>query len=142
MALGPPSLVAEATARLEVIADTFLSPNAPVQHALPFLLENRHRVQRQILSRLRANLDVLDRRLRDAPLISRLQAQGGWYAVLRVPAVMSGEDMAIRLLEEQRVVVHPGYFYGFDGDGWLVLSLLPRTEEFAEGIDRLVNFFA
>ncbi len=137
--LGPASLVEQATARLEVIADTFLSMNAPVQHALSFLLANRQSVQRQILSRVRANLDALDRRLRDAPAISRLQVQGGWYAVLRVPAVMSGEEMTIRLLAEQRVVVHPGYFYGFNGDGWIVLSLLPPISEFAEGIDRLIQ---
>ena len=139
---GPDSLLADATARLEVIADTFLSINAPVQHALPYLLRNRSSVQHQILARVRENLATLDRQLASAPTISRLEVQGGWYAVLRVPALMSGESLAIRLIEQQRVIVHPGYFYGFDGDGRLVLSLLPPKTEFAEGIKRLLHSIA
>ncbi len=141
-AFGPSDALEQATTRLEVIADTFLSMNAPVQHALPYLLASRHSVQRQILSRVQENLAALDGRLSDAPTISRLEVQGGWYAVLRVPALRSGEALAIRLIEQQKVVVHPGYFYGFDGDGWIVLSLLPRAEEFAEGIRRLVRDLA
>jgi alanine-synthesizing transaminase len=139
---GPTPLLEEATARLEVIADTFLSMNAPVQHALPSLLANRQRIQRQISSRVQENLAALDCRMHQASTVSRLEIQGGWYAVLRVPALMSGETLAIRLLQEQRVIVHPGYFYGFDGDGWIVLSLLPPAAEFAEGIDRLMQSFA
>ncbi len=141
-AFEPAPSLEEATGRLEVIADTFLSMNAPVQHALPFLLANRQDMQRQILSRVRENLAVLDSRLRDTPAVSRLEVQGGWYVVLRVPALMSGEALAIRLLEQQRVMVHSGYFYGFDGDGWIVISLLPPTDEFAEGIDRAIRPFA
>lgn len=141
-AFGPAPLLQEATARLEVIADTFLSMNAPVQHALPYLMGKRHNIQKQILSRVRENLTALDRRLQATPAASRLDVQGGWYVVLRVPALMSGENLAIRLLEEQRVIVHPGYFYDFDGDGWIVLSLLPTAEIFAEGVNRLVGLFA
>ncbi|MHB8302431.1 MAG: pyridoxal phosphate-dependent aminotransferase [Acidobacteriaceae bacterium] len=138
---GPPAALEEASARLEIIADTFLSMNASVQHALPFLLANREGLQQQILSRVRSNLAALDDVLTGAPSISRLDVQAGWYAILRVPALSSGEELATRLLQEQRVVVHPGYFYGFHGDGWLVLSLLPRSEEFKEGVGRLVRSF-
>ncbi len=138
---GPALLLDEANARLEVIADTFLSMNAPVQYALPYLLANRWNVQRQILARVRQNLAALDARLEKAPALSRLEIQGGWYAIVRVPVSMSGEALAIRLLEEQRVVVHPGYFYGMEGDGWIVVSLLPPCDAFAEGIDRLIQFF-
>ncbi len=138
-AFGPDSLLAEAAGRLEVIADTFLSINAPVQHALPWLLAARHSIQQQILARVQQNLATLDRQLAAVPSISRLRIQGGWYAVLRVPALMSAEALAIRLIEQQRVVVHPGYFYGFDGDGWIVLSLLPSPSEFAEGMTRLLR---
>ncbi len=138
---GPAPLLAEATARLEMIADTFLSITAPVQHALPFLLAKRQSIRRQILSRVRRNLAALDRRIRQDSKVSRLEVQAGWYAVLRVPALMSGEALAIRLLQEQQVIVHPGYFYGFDGDGWIVLSLLPPSAEFAEGIERLIRSF-
>ena len=140
-AAGPAPLLEEAMRRLEVIADTFLSMNAPVQHALPCLLTNRGSVQRQILSRVRDNLAILDRCLRHAPAISRLEVQGGWYAVLRVPALRGAEALAVELIEHQQVIVHPGYFYGFNGDGWIVVSLLPRDQEFAEGIGRIVRWF-
>ncbi len=141
-AIGPTPLLENATARLEMIADTFLSMNAPVQHALPYLLQNRQNIQRQILSRVQENLAALNRRLQQVSTVSRLQIEGGWYAILRVPAVTNAEILAIRLLQEQRVIVHPGYFYGFEGDGWIILSLLPPAAEFAEGIDRLMRSFA
>ncbi|HZC43645.1 MAG TPA: pyridoxal phosphate-dependent aminotransferase, partial [Acidobacteriaceae bacterium] len=141
-AFGPEPLLQTATSRLEIIADTFLSMNAPIQHAIPYLLANRRHVQQQILQRVRENLAVLDRQLADGPTVSRLKIQGGWYAILRVPALMGGDELAIRLMERERVVVHPGHFYGFDGDGWLVLSLLPPPAEFAEGIARLLRLIA
>jgi aspartate/methionine/tyrosine aminotransferase len=140
-AFGPPSALATAMARLEVIADTFLSMNAPVQHAIPYLLANRGGVRQQILQRVRENLAALDRQLADASAVSRLRLQGGWYAVLRVPALLSGDELAIRLMERERVVVHPGHFYRFDGDGWIILSLLPPVVEFAEGVKRLLGSF-
>jgi len=141
-ASGPEPLLKAAMARLEIIADTFLSMNAPVQHALPYLLANRRGMQQQILQRVGENLAAFDRQLADAPAVSRLRLQGGWYATLRVPALMSGDELAIRLMERERVVVHPGHFYGFDGDGWIVLSLLPPRVEFDEGVTRLLGFFA
>ena len=141
-AFGPERLLEAATGRLEMIADTFLSMNAPVQHAMPYLLANRGGVQLQIRRRVRENLEELDRQLADATAVSRLEIQGGWYAVLRVPALMSGDELAIRLMERERVVVHPGHFYGFDGDGWIVLSLLPPRVEFSEGATRLFRSLA
>jgi aspartate/methionine/tyrosine aminotransferase len=141
-AFGPEQLLEAATARLEVIADTFLSMNAPVQHAMPYLLANRSNVQQQILWRVGENLAVLDRQLARSPAVSRLEVQGGWYAILRVPALMSGDALAIRFMEQERLVVHPGYFYGFEGDGWIVLSLLPPLAEFSEGIERLLRSLA
>ena len=141
-AFGPELLLEAATARLEIIADTFLSMNAPVQHAMPYLLANRSSVQQQIRRRVRENLEEFDRRLGGSPAVSRLLVEGGWYTVLRVPALMSGDALAIRLMEQERVVVHPGHFYGFDGDGWIVLSLLPPLPEFAEGVTRLLGSIA
>ena len=141
-AFGPEKLLATATARLEVIADTFLSMNAPVQHAMPYLLANRSSVQQQIRQRVRENLRELDRQLAGAPAVSRLRVEGGWYAILRVPALMSGDELAIRLMERERVVVHPGHFYGFDGNGWIVLSLLPPLVEFAAGVMRLLRLIS
>jgi alanine-synthesizing transaminase len=135
---GPDALVSEAMARLEVVADTYLSLNAPMQHGLSQLLAHRRVIQPQILSRIVANLKQLDEQLGSQRSVSRLKIEGGWYAVLRVPAVEADEDMAIRLLEEQSLLVHPGHFYDFARDGYLVISLLTRMEEFSEGIGRLI----
>lgn len=136
---GPDALVREAMARLEVIADTYLSLSAPLQCALPALLAQRITTQKQILARLEANLAELDAQLARQKAVSRLAVEGGWYAVLRVPAVQSDEDLAIRLLEERGVQVHPGHFYDFADHGHLVISLLTRAEEFREGMRELLE---
>lgn len=135
---GPAVQVREAMARLEVIADTYLSLSAPLQCALPALLGLRHAMQRQILTRIETNLTQLDEQLAQRKSASRLEVEGGWYAVLRVPAVQSDEELAIRLLEEHSVLVHPGHFYDFADHGYLVISLLTETDEFAEGTGRLL----
>ena len=139
-ASGPAELVAGAGARLEVIADTFLSLNAPVQLAAPRFLELRKQIQPILLDRLRSNLSELDRQLIAHPACTRLLVEGGWYAVLRVPAVESDEDLAIRLLQQAQVSVHPGHFYDFPGDGHLVLSLITEPQIFRRGIARLLDF--
>jgi len=126
-------------ASLEIIADTFLSLNAPVQHALPALLAQRRAMQPQIMARVKSNLRELDEQLSRQKSISRLKIEGGWYAVLRVPAVQSDEELAIRLIEEHSVAVHPGHFYEFADDGYLVISLLTPLAEFVEGIKRLIE---
>jgi aspartate/methionine/tyrosine aminotransferase len=137
-ASGPAGLVRESMARIEVIADTYLSLNAPLQRALPALLAQRAEMQRQIMARVEANLVELDARLARQKSVSRLEVEGGWYVVLRVPAVQSDEELAIRLLEERGVLVHPGHFYDFADQGYLVISLLTPSEEFAEGVRELL----
>jgi alanine-synthesizing transaminase len=139
-ASGPQKAVDDAGERLEVIADTFLSMNAPVQLAAPVFLELRKSIQPVLLDRLRANLAELDRQLPAHPACTRLQVEGGWYAVLRVPALGSDEDLAIRLLRQAQVSVHPGHFYDFAADGYLVLSLITEAEIFRMGMARLLDF--
>ncbi|MGC9291305.1 MAG: pyridoxal phosphate-dependent aminotransferase [Acidobacteriaceae bacterium] len=141
LCMGPQEIVQQAMARLEMIADTFLSMNAPIQHALPGMLETRHAIQRQVRARVQANLAAMDRLLAQQTMVSRLVVEAGWYAVLRVPALGPVDAAAVRLLESEQVLVHPGNFYGFSGDGWLVVSLLPPVAEFQEGMARLVRFF-
>jgi len=136
---GPSALQRDAIARLEVIADTYLSQNAPVQLATPRLLARRCDVQGQIISRLRDNLAELDRQLAGQQLCRRLHVEGGWYAVLRVPVTGSDEELAISLVKEQSVFVHPGHFYDFPSDGYLVLSLLTPMAEFQEGVMRILK---
>jgi len=137
---GPAEQVSEAMARMEVIADTYLSMNAPVQWAVPVLLEQRKTIQRQLTARVRANLAELDRQLAGQKACSRLEVQGGWYAVLRVPVTRSDEELAIELVREKRVLVHPGHFYDFAGDGYLVVSLIGEEGEFGEGVGRVVDY--
>ncbi len=139
-AAGPDALVREAIARLEVIADTYLSLNAPIQHALPTLLAQRGVMQPQIMRRIEENLRKLDEELRPQNLVSRLEFEGGWCAVLRVPVLQSDEELAIRLLEDYSVLVHPGHFYDFPDDGYLVVSLLTPAGEFREGIRGIMKF--
>src|SRR6266700_412017 len=131
---GPQEWKREALARLEVIADTYLSVNAPVQLAIPKFLELRHTFQEQVISRVRRNLKELDRQLAAQNACSRLTVEGGWCAVLRVPATRSDEDLAIELLTTQGVSVHPGHFYDFPHDGFLIVSLITQGTDFAKGM--------
>jgi alanine-synthesizing transaminase len=136
---GPELLKSQALARLEVIADTYLSMNTPVQLAMPALLEQRHSFQKQLLARVRKNLAELDRQLALQESCTRLTLEGGWYAVLRVPATRPDEELAIDLLERSGVYVHPGHFYDFPADGSLVLSLITREDDFGAGLKLLLS---
>jgi aspartate/methionine/tyrosine aminotransferase len=136
---GPEELKSQALALLEIIADTYLSMNAPVQHAIPALLEQRQRFQTQLLARVRKNLEELDRQLATQKSCARLAVEAGWYAVLRVPATRSDEELAIELLMRKNVYVHPGHFYDFPSEGFLIVSLIAREEEFAEGTKLLLS---
>jgi len=136
---GPGQCKTEASARIEVIADTFLSMNAPIQLAIPSLLGQRHGFQKQLLERVRGNLAELDRQLARQQSGSRLEVQGGWNAVIRVPATRSDEELALDLLATKGVYVHPGHFYDFASDGYLVVSLITPAAEFAKGIKLLLS---
>lgn len=125
--------------RLEVIADTFLSMNAPVQWALPQWLAGRASIQDQIRARVTANLAELDRQLAGQATIRRLEVEGGWYAVLRIPALQPDEHTALELLD-RGVWVHPGYFFGMPPSGWLVASLLTPEAEFSTGVTEILHF--
>ena len=135
---GPDALVREALGRMDVIADTYLSPGTPVQLALPKLLEFRRTMQAQLRSRIAANLATLDGALTASPQVSRLKYEGGWYAILRAPSTVSDEDRVIALLEKSGVLMHPGRFFDFEQDGFLVLSLIAQEAEFREGIRRVL----
>ena len=135
---GPDSLSAEALSRLEVIADTYLSMNAPTQLAAPALFQQRHSFQRQLIARISSNLAELDRQLGQQRLCHRLDIEGGWYATLRVPATRSDEELAIALLEHGSVLVQPGHFYDFPSSGYLILSLITPEAIFRQGLNRVL----
>lgn len=136
---GPEKLVAAAMERLEVIADTYLSINTPVQLAASALLGERNNVQPLLLERVCANLGELDRQLAKQESCQRLEVEGGWYAVLRVPVTQSDEELAIDILRRASVLIHPGHFYDFPRDGYLIISLLTPPEEFRQGVERTLQ---
>ncbi len=131
----------QALQRLEVISDTFLSMSAPIQHAFPAWLGQRQALQGQIRGRVEHNLANLDAILLQQSLVTRLQVDAGWYAVLRIPGVQTEEETALELLLQRGVVVHSGGFFGFAGPGWLVVSLLAPEWEFTAGVEQMVIYF-
>jgi alanine-synthesizing transaminase len=139
---GPEELARAATERLDVMADTYLSPGTSVQLAAAKLLALRGEMQAQVRRRVAANLAWLDSALRDtASPLTRLVREGGWYAVLRVPSSGSDEALAAELLERCSVLAHPGRFFNFAQDGFLVLSLISPEKDFQGGCRRLKQFF-
>jgi alanine-synthesizing transaminase len=139
VALGPGA--DEALQRLEVVADTYLSMNAPIQLAIPVWLARREEMQRQIRARVEGNLRELDRLLARQTLASRLLVEGGWYAVLRIPALQDDEVTARELLG-LGVWVHPGHFFGMSQAGWLVVSLLGEPGGFSSGISIILDYLS
>jgi alanine-synthesizing transaminase len=139
---GPKETETEATERLEVVADTYLSMNAPIQLAASVLLQQRKHVQPLLLDRLRTNLAELDRQLAKQKTTQRLDVEGGWYAVLRVPVTQSDEDLAIDILRKASVLVHPGHFYDFPNDGYLIVSLLTPAADFREGMGKILKLLS
>lgn len=138
VASGPGDLVENALERLEFIADTFLSVATPVQLALPFILRQGAAVRAAILERCRCNLAALRQATSSLPAVAVMEPDGGWSAVLRLPAVLAEEELVLELLQKDGVAVHPGYFFDFPMDGVLVVSLLPESAVFAEGVRRLL----
>jgi aspartate/methionine/tyrosine aminotransferase len=134
---GPADLREEAIERLDFIADTFLSVGAPVQHAAPTWLRWRAEMQNQILERVRGNLSWLGVAVEGSPL-RLLSVEGGWYATLELPRHFTEEEWALALLEKDDTLAHPGYFYDFPREAFLVLSLLPRVAIFREAVNRIL----
>jgi alanine-synthesizing transaminase len=136
---GEEALRRAALARLEIVADTYLSVSAPVQHAAPRLLARREELQAPVRARVAANLAALRCAVGPDRGVSLLEPEGGWSAVLRIPATLTEEEHVLRLLERHGVLVHPGYFFDFPREAYLVVSLLPDPATFAEAVGRLVE---
>ena len=134
---GPGALRAEAYARLELIADTYLSVGTPVQCAADVLIRLRTEIQEQIRRRTAMNLAALREAVKSTAF-GLLDVEGGWYAVLQVPRIRSEEEWVLGLLQRENVLVQPGFFYDFDREAFLILSLLTPEEIFSEGIARLL----
>lgn len=135
---GPEALRREAMHRLEWIADTYLSVSTPVQHAAPALLAAGESVRAQIHKRSGMNLEFLRTAVNGTPC-HLLHVEGGWYATLQVPRTRTEEEWTLGLLRKQSVLVQPGYFYDFESEAFLVLSLLTPEDVFREGVGRIVS---
>lgn len=138
---GPERLVAEALERLELIGDTYLSVSTPVQVAAAELLTRGAAVRSQIAARVRANYRWLHAAAAAVPSCRVLGSDGGWYAVMQVPSLESEEDLVVRLLTSDLVLTHPGYFFDFPRESFLIISLLPPPAIFAEGVARVLRHF-
>ena len=131
---GPDAIVSDALDRLELICDTYLAVSTPVQIAAGSLIEAGRSIRDQILARVRGNYRALQARAAEEPGVSVLNADGGWSAVIRVPAIAKEEELVLDLLDRHAVVVHPGYFFDFAHEAFLVVSLLPEPATFTRGI--------
>jgi alanine-synthesizing transaminase len=129
----------QALQRIEVIADTYLSIGAPIQWAMPTLLGQRAAFQQQLLARANRNLAELDKQLAEQKSCSRLEVEGGWNTVLRMPATRTDEELAIELLVGKGVYVHPGHFYDFPSEGFVVVSLISPEIPLAMGLGELLR---
>ncbi|MDI7269132.1 MAG: pyridoxal phosphate-dependent aminotransferase [Myxococcota bacterium] len=139
---GPAAAVDEALARLDLIADCFLSAGTPVQHALPRLLASRATAEGAVMARIRSNLDLLRAAFGSASPVSLLEPEAGWYAVLRLPRTRSEEEWVLDLLERHGVLVQPGWFYDFADEPYVVVSLLTPPDDLREGVERLLDLAA
>ncbi len=136
---GPAADVSEALTRLEFICDAYLSVSTPVQVAAPELIAQGALVRDQILARVRRNYQRLRDVIASYPDLELLEAEAGWSAVLRVPARTTEEELVLELLNRDDVIVHPGFFFDFPTEAFLVLSLLPPPQIFDEGLRRVVH---
>jgi hypothetical protein len=137
---GPDDRVRAALQRLEVMCDAYLSVSTPVQWAAPRLLQEGASVREQIRERIRANYKHLAEAVRAHPSCTLLNLEAGWYAVIQVPSMLGEEALVLELLERGDVLVHPGYFFDFPREAFLVVSLLPRVSDFQIGITRVLSY--
>lgn len=138
---GPEALAADALERLELVCDTYLAVSTPVQLAAAELLERGAGVRAQIAARVAANYRALQAAVAGAPACRVLRSDGGWSAVLQVPTLEPEEDLVLRLLDDD-VLTHPGYFFDFPRESFLIVSLLPPEASFASGVSRVLRHFA
>jgi aspartate/methionine/tyrosine aminotransferase len=136
---GPGPQKREALRGLELIADTFLSVATPVQAALPEILALGRGIGEAIRERCRSSLERIGAAIAARGSVALLPVEGGWSAVLRIPKTGSDEEFAVGLLEQHGVLIHPGYFFDFPGDGYVVVSLLTQPDILTEGMRRMLS---
>jgi len=136
---GPQGLVEKSQERMEVIADTFLSVNTPAQNALNQWLPLREGIQKEIIIRLKQNLEFIQKQAALTSSCQLLKSEGGWYVILKIPTTRTEEEWALKFLNKYHVFVHPGYFFDFQKEAYIVISLLPPHNVFQEGVERILS---
>jgi aspartate/methionine/tyrosine aminotransferase len=137
---GSPDRREAALGALELIADSYLSVSTPVQVAAASLLASGAQIRSGILWRLRTNLSALRVHASAFPDCEVLACEGGWYAVVRVPATRPEEEIVLGLLDRERILVHPGYFFDFSREAYIIVSLLPAPQVFDDAAARMLHF--
>ena len=138
IANGPKEMLSSALKRLEIICDTYLSVNTPAQAALSSWFQHKEKIQDEIKSRIIQNRTFLLNQLKQPHSATCLQSEGGWYAILRLPKIQTEEEWALELLEKDHVYAYPGYFFDFESQAHIILSLLPHPTIFQEGVLRIL----
>src|SRR5262249_24868024 len=131
---GTDALAQAALTRLEVVCDAYLAVSTPVQLSAARLLSRGLRIRTQIQTRIASNHARLLSAVESAPAFRVLRAEGGWYGVLQVPTFQPEEDLVLELLERSGVLVHPGYFFDFPRESYLIVSLIVPEDTFALAI--------
>jgi aspartate/methionine/tyrosine aminotransferase len=139
---GPHSIVGRVLPRLELVCDTYLSASTPVQLAAAELLNRGAMIRDQIIARVQFNYARCMSLVADVPSCRLLHADAGWSAVIQVPTLTSEEELALALLRESHVLAHPGYFFDFPRESFVIASLLPPADVFEDGVSRLLARFS
>jgi len=132
-------LFSKVSERLEIITDTYLSVGTPVQLAAEYLIKNRLYIQKQIIKRINKNLELIAKKVVNSEKILLYKPEGGWYVILKFSSKMNDEERCLKLLKEFNVYIHPGYFFDFTEDGYVVLSLITPEEDYQKGIEIILN---
>ena len=138
---GPDKECEEAKAKMEIITDTYLSVGTPIQLAASDLLIGKEFIQKQIKKRVLRNYDYLKTESERKDYFELLRTEGGWYSVLKIPNNINEDTLAFELLDKKNVYIHPGYFFDFNEEGYIVVSLLTPEEKFNKGIKRIFEYF-
>jgi alanine-synthesizing transaminase len=136
---GPESLRKAAVEKMEIIADTYLSVNTPIQTAFPEIMKLKTGIQKQILARLNQNKKTLFEIIQNHPSCEYLKSEGGWYALLKVPKIRTDDEWTLTFLKHDDVLIHPGHFYNFDQEGYLVISLLGKNDDLDSGLNKIFS---
>jgi len=136
---GPEKLVHDSIKRLEIISDTYLSVNTPTQNALARWISKKDEIQKEILTRIKQNLTFLHSQVHASSHCQFYNVEGGWYVVIKIPSMLSEEEWVLKFLEDDHVYVHPGYYFDFEQEAFIIICLLPPPQMLQQGIERIIN---